>query len=314
MLGRYIPTRFCSNHAAAESTLRKLIGLTSKTPNETRPFVPINYLPKHYQPSPQVISDLKWMIQKIQLKQDFFLIGPPSRYRVHVLLMLFEMLNFEYEYILLNRDTSESDLKQRKELITSTMSSVYVDQCVVRAAINGRVLILDGVEKAERNLLPIINNLVENREMQLEDGRFLLPASRCEQLKGDLISRQMVSVHDDFRVVCIGLPTPPFRGHSLDPPFRSRFQARKVSHWPLRDQFLIAANAAPTMDDDRLARWISFVNAMATDDIQRKASQVETTEQQSSKPVNSQPPYFPIDSSLQATAIFKNCPMVIALL
>ena len=30
--------------------------------------------------------------------------------------------------------------------------------------------ILDGIEKAERNVLPIINNLLENREMALDDA------------------------------------------------------------------------------------------------------------------------------------------------
>ena len=34
-------------------------------------------------------------------------------------------------------------------------------------------MVLDGIEKAERNVLPILNNLLENREMGLDDGRFL---------------------------------------------------------------------------------------------------------------------------------------------
>ena len=41
-------------------------------------------------------------------------------------------------------------------------------------SINDGILILDGIEKAERNVLPILNNLLENREMSLEDGRFLV--------------------------------------------------------------------------------------------------------------------------------------------
>ena len=40
-----------------------------------------------------------------------------------------------------------------------------------RAAVRGRVLVLEGIDKAERNVLPILNNLLENREMQLDDGR-----------------------------------------------------------------------------------------------------------------------------------------------
>ena len=37
---------------------------------------------------------------------------------------------------------------------------------------------LEGIEKVERNVLPVLNNLLENREMHLEDGRLLIPAAR----------------------------------------------------------------------------------------------------------------------------------------
>lgn len=55
-------------------------------------------------------------------------------------------------------------------------------QCAVRAATQGRVLVLEGLEKAERNVLPVLNNLLENREMQLEDGRFLMSSERYDKL------------------------------------------------------------------------------------------------------------------------------------
>lgn len=55
-------------------------------------------------------------------------------------------------------------------------------QCAVRAATEGRILVLEGLEKAERNVLPVLNNLLENREMQLEDGRFLMSAQRYDKL------------------------------------------------------------------------------------------------------------------------------------
>lgn len=71
----------------------------------------------------------------------------------------------------LSKDVTDADLKQRRELQNST--SFYVDQAAVRAAIHGRILVLDGIEKAERNVLPILNNLLENREIALDDGRFL---------------------------------------------------------------------------------------------------------------------------------------------
>lgn len=89
------------------------------------------------------------------------------------------MLEKEVEYLALTRDTTEADIKQRREIVRG--ESVYVDQGAVRAAIHGRVLVLDGasaprsalltatgLEKAERNVLPVLNNLLENREMALE--------------------------------------------------------------------------------------------------------------------------------------------------
>ena len=61
---------------------------------------------------------------------------------------------------------------------------MYVNQAVVRAALFGRVLIIEGLEKAERNVLPVLNNLLENREMALEDGRFLMAPKRYDELRG----------------------------------------------------------------------------------------------------------------------------------
>ena len=52
----------------------------------------------------------------------------------------------------------------------------------MKAAVEGRVLVLEGIEKAERNVLPALNNLLENREMQLDDGRFLMNPDRYDQL------------------------------------------------------------------------------------------------------------------------------------
>ncbi len=46
----------------------------------------------------------------------------------------------------------------------------------------GRILVLEGIEKAERNVLPVLNNLLENREMQLDDGRFLMAPDRYDKL------------------------------------------------------------------------------------------------------------------------------------
>jgi von Willebrand factor A domain-containing protein 8 len=74
------------------------------------------------------------------------------------------LINSEYEYIALHRDVGETELKQGRE-IRSNGNLLYVDSPAVRAVKYGRLLIIEGIEKAERGIMPILNNLLENREM-----------------------------------------------------------------------------------------------------------------------------------------------------
>ena len=67
-----------------------------------------------------------------------------------------------------------------------------MNQAAVRAALKGRVLILEGVEKAERNVLPLLNNLLENREMGLEEGSFLTSTERYDALASKLEPAQLL--------------------------------------------------------------------------------------------------------------------------
>lgn len=39
----------------------------------------------------------------------------------------------------------------------------------------------------------------------------------------------LVRVSEHFRVIALGLPVPKYRGAPLDPPLRSRFQARDIT-------------------------------------------------------------------------------------
>ena len=97
-----------------------------------------------------------------------------------------------------------------------------MNQCAVNAALHGRILIIEGIEKAERNLLPILNNLLENRELNLDDGNFLVSPTRYEKLmqiakdsNHDLSKLNLLKVHPDFRVISIGLPVPKYPGQFI---------------------------------------------------------------------------------------------------
>ncbi|KAI8350392.1 AAA domain-containing protein [Blakeslea trispora] len=174
-----------------------------------------------YEGAQDILRHLRWIMQKDKLGQDIFLLGPPGPLRRNLIMKYAEMTQREIEYVALSKDVTDADLKQRRELQNST--SFYVDQAAVRAAIHGRILVLDGIEKAERNVLPILNNLLENREMSLDDGRFLTTKDIA-----DTAETKFEKVSPRFLVFALGLPVPPYIGYPLDPPLRSRFQSRDI--------------------------------------------------------------------------------------
>ncbi|RNF05748.1 putative heat shock protein HslVU, ATPase subunit HslU [Trypanosoma rangeli] len=208
---------------------------------------------------PTTLSYLRWMCQKEQLRQDMCLVGEPGPALRWLVQMYSYLVRREVQYLSLNRDTTESDLGQRREIRNGTL--VYNDQCVVVAAREGQLLLLEGLEKVERNVLPVINNLLENREMHLENGMMLIHPERYDRLLQELLTakrgryehggseghgrdadgamrhaaaqeelRRMgfIRVSENFRVVGLTVPVPPYEGNPLDPPLRSRFQCLYV--------------------------------------------------------------------------------------
>ncbi|CAG8506013.1 1373_t:CDS:2 [Ambispora gerdemannii] len=219
-----------------------------------------------YDNSQEILKHLRWIMQKDKLGQDIFLIGPPGQIRRGLILKYASLTNREIEYIALSKDCTDSDLKQRREISGGT--AYYVDQACVRAAIYGRILILDGIEKAERNVLPILNNLLENREMALEDGRFLVHSKRYDALskkteKTEMDNWKLVRVSDRFLVVALGLPVPPYIGHPLDPPLRSRFQSRDIKQPGFETQVQHLSKIAPNASITILERLVSIAMVLS---------------------------------------------------
>ena len=69
--------------------------------------------------------------------------------------------------------------------------------------------------------------LICRTHRNLDDGTHILHPHRHLLLPpADAADARFVPAHSSFRVIAIGAPVPPYSGHPLDPPFRSRFQAR----------------------------------------------------------------------------------------
>lgn len=60
-------------------------------------------------------------------------------------------------------------------------------------------------------MLPLLNNLLENRELNLDDGHFLVASERYDKLAilakktEELKNLNLLRVHEDFRVIAIGI-------------------------------------------------------------------------------------------------------------
>ena len=99
--------------------------------------------------------------------------------------------------------------------------------------------------------------------MHLEDGRLLIPAERYDKLleengQEELDKWQLVRVSEDFRVVALGLPIPHYTGNPLDPPLRSRFQARDVRHISFGEQLKILEEIGPKLSSDTVGQLLSL--------------------------------------------------------
>ncbi|KAH9028969.1 AAA domain-containing protein [Lactarius pseudohatsudake] len=153
------------------------------------------------------------LLQKFVLDQDVFLLAQPGPYARRLALTFCKMQLTE----------------RRGREIRDGGNLVYVDSAAVRAVKTGRILIIEGIEKAERGVMPVLNNLLENREMNLDDGTHILHPHRHLLLSpADAADARFVPAHPSFRVIAIGAPVPPYPGYPLDRPFRSRFQARSL--------------------------------------------------------------------------------------
>ncbi|EGF99746.1 Hypothetical protein MELLADRAFT_94123 [Melampsora larici-populina 98AG31] len=288
---------------------------TSKQPPSRLP----SPLPTSLISNPFTLSHLRWISQKVLLSQDICLISPTAScpFTRKLVLGFCELAKREYEYIGIHRDLSENELKQSREISASISGSddkkselQFIDSATVRSVKLGRILILDGLEKAERGILPLLNNLLENREMNLfvksqylkklteKDGTHIIHPDRYESLsrEGSLPSN-FISASRSFQVICISLPVPPFTGYPLDPPFRSRFQARYIDS--LGASLALASPFSPQ------PLWIKFKEVVMTIQLSNEA-------RSSSLALASSPatlPNFPIPSLSRLKTLLENFPV-----
>ncbi|CAM4751562.1 unnamed protein product [Rotaria magnacalcarata] len=257
----------------SKSNVRRFKEIVTPPTDSNQSLVPIFYYEKNLFPPP-FVRHLEWLMKKDKLGQDALFVGPPGPIRRRLVLAYLELTGKPYQYLQLTRDTTDSDIKQRREIQNKT--ALFINQAAVNAAIHGHTLVLDGLEKTERNVLPILNNLLENREMNLDNGQFLVSTQRFDELlksytKEQLDQLNFIRVHEDFRVIALTLPQlPDYKGHSLDPPLRSRFQLRDMGNVPLSftQHTNLLQSLHPSVDSHFIEQLLSLASLINSTDLE----------------------------------------------
>jgi MoxR-like ATPase len=178
-----------------------------------------------------ILEQLQWIMKKVKLKQDLFLSSQPGPLSRHLIMTLASLLQKQLHVVTLTRDTGDVELKQHREVMNNSIH--WCDSLVIKAAVTGSWLVVDGVDKAELNVLPILNNLLENRQMSLDSGQLVRDTYYDALVAQGKCVDGLMRVHPNFLVIALGTSVPPYKGNALDPPFRSRFQCKWIEGYPL---------------------------------------------------------------------------------
>jgi MoxR-like ATPase len=159
---------------------------------------------------------LRSMLQDFLLGEHLLLIGNQGVGKNKLTDRLLQLMRREREYIQLHRDTTVPALTLTPTLVDGKI--VWEDSPLVKALINGRVLMIDEADKAPTEVVCVLKGLLEDGEILLGDGRrFISSKSQIYAgLTDDQLPDNVHRIHDDFRVISLAnRPGYPFLGNDF---------------------------------------------------------------------------------------------------
>jgi hypothetical protein len=129
---------------------------------------------------------------------------------------------------------------------------VFDDSPLVRAAVNGRVLVVDEADKAPVEVVALLKGLIEDGELALPDGRVL----RYEK-SSSAPGQKSVMIHPDFRVWALANPAGyPFHGNDLAKEIADVFSCHTVDALDPDSQFNILKSYGANVPDKTIRKII----------------------------------------------------------
>ena len=165
---------------------------------------------------------------------------------------ILKKLNCEREYLQLHRDTTVQSLLTSPSLESGRV--VYHDSPLVRAAKEGRILVLDEADKAPVEVVALLKGLIEDGQLSLPDGRMLCYDDNCTS------NPDIISIHKDFAIwALVNPPGYPFHGHALTKEMSDVFSCHTVPPMDMESHKRIlmsyGANVHPAIIEKIVKIW-----------------------------------------------------------
>jgi MoxR-like ATPase len=167
----------------------------------------------HFVDTPLCRSILSTMTQDHAMGFDLCLIGTKGCGKTAIVSQFCQLLGYRYQTIQCYKDMTARDLLQRRST-ASNGDTIWLNSPLIQAALEGDVIVLDGIHHLSMGTLSILQRLVHDREISLPDGSLLVNSAhysrilQCNQQTNDI--KSIFPVHPSFRI--IALAEPPSRG------------------------------------------------------------------------------------------------------
>ena len=167
------------------------------------------------------------LMQGYTLKRDLCLIGSAGSGKSRLVEQFCKELKQKPTLVNCYRDMSARDLLL-KRTTDDNGSTIWEMSPLLKGALNGEIVILDGIHRLESDTLAVLHSLVTHREIDLADGRRLLRHDRFDNIQAvggnkfeansdgvgssnntvfDRSGDDILRVHPSFRIIALGNPS-----------------------------------------------------------------------------------------------------------
>ncbi|KAL8189776.1 UNVERIFIED_CONTAM: von Willebrand factor A domain-containing protein 8 [Gekko kuhli] len=144
--------------------------------------------------------------------KDICLIGTKGCGKTVVAKEFSAALGYSVESFMLYQDMTARDLLQQRYTLPNGDTS-WRPSPLITAALEGKLVILDGIHRVNPGTLAVLQRLIHDREITLYDGTILLRQDRYEKVKEELQlsdenlrQRSIFPIHPSFRIIALAEP------------------------------------------------------------------------------------------------------------